>query len=200
MTRLVDRDEAARLLAAGAVVAVPTDTVYGVAASLAFPAAVTSLFALKRRPGSVPLPVLVNSLDQIDRLAVAWPDAARRLSHAFWPGPLTIIVPGAEDLAAMLGSADGSVGFRHPDDAVVDALIAVCGPLAVTSANSHGETACTSALGVLEVFSGRGELAGVLDDGPRAREVSTVVVLSESPWRIAREGAITRAALSDVLG
>ena len=97
MTHIVDRDETLRLLLAGAVIAVPTDTVYGVAASLTHADAVTSLFLLKDRPSGLPLPVLVHALSPIQEIDVEWSDRAQRLSEEFWPGPLTIVVPASRE-------------------------------------------------------------------------------------------------------
>src|ERR1700678_2832563 len=105
MTRIVERDDAVRLLREGAVVALPTDTVYGVAASLAHPDTVASLFLLKDRPPGVPLPVLVHALSPIQEIDVEWSERAQRLSEEFWPGPLTIVVPASHELALMLGGS-----------------------------------------------------------------------------------------------
>lgn len=199
MTDVIIWEFAARLLDEGDVVALPTDTVYGLAASLSHPSAVTALFEMKRRPSAVALPVLVDSLDQITRLGVTWPDTASALSRAFWPGPLTIVVPVPEILARRVGSTSDTVGFRLPDDQLLRGIIARSGPLVVTSANEHGEPPCQRVAEVLNVFGGRDELAGVVDGGTRAGEVSTVVDVSETPWRLVREGALSHAALAAVL-
>jgi L-threonylcarbamoyladenylate synthase len=199
VTDVIIWELAVRLLDEGDVVALPTDTVYGLAASLSHPSAVTALFEMKRRPSAVALPVLVDSLDQITRLGVTWPDAASALSRAFWPGPITIVVPVPETLARRVGSASDTVGFRLPDDQLLRGIIARSGPLVVTSANEHGEPPCHSVAEVLNVFGGRGDLAGVVEGGTRAGEVSTVVDVSETPWRLVREGALRHTALAAVL-
>jgi len=198
MTRIVERDEAVRLLLGGAVVAVPTDTVYGVAASLAHVDAVASLFLVKDRPSGVPLPVLVHALSPIQEIDVEWNERAQLLSEEFWPGPLTIVVPASHELALMLGGSSDTVGVRVPDDELLLSVLRECGPLAVSSANTHGEDPCHSAEEVLRVLAGE-RLAGVLNGGERRREVSTVVEVGESTWRVVREGAILSTRIAAVL-
>ncbi len=200
MRRLLDVDEVVALLDDGVVVALPTDTVYGVAASLRHPDAISRLFALKRRPSSSPLPVLVDSLKQVTRLGVAWPEEARRLSEAFWPGALTIVVRVPRELARRVGSTSDSAGFRVPDDVVLRRVLERSGPLAVSSANEHGEPPCVTAAQVLDALGDRDELGGLLDDGERGSRVSSVVDLSEGHWRLLREGSLSRAVLRGVLG
>src|SRR5665213_323530 len=177
MIELVGRDEAVRLLKSGHVIAVPTDTVYGVAAALTHPKAVANLFTLKRRPLDAALPVLVDSLGAIEGMGVAWPENANRLSRAFWPGPLTIVVAVDQVLAGLVGSSNQTVGFRIPKDELLRDVLAECGPMAVSSANDHGEPPCHSADEVLSAFADSPELAGVLDGGVWSGAVSTVVEL-----------------------
>lgn len=195
----MDLETAARLLDEGRIVAVPTDTVYGVAASLSQPAAVAELFALKRRPATRALPVLVDSVEQIEELGVEWTDDARRLSLALWPGALTVVVAVPRILADLVASTDATAGFRIPDDRQLRTLLRTSGPLAVTSANEHGERPCTDAAEVLSAFQGRDELAGVLDGGRRSGVVSTVVELRGGTWRIVREGAVDGAVVAELL-
>lgn len=199
MDRVINVATAIELLGRGAVVAVPTDTVYGVAASLRDPTAIERLFALKRRPSTSPLPVLVDSIGQISRLGVAWPDDARVLGDVFWPGALTIVVPVAHELAIRVSSSTDSVGFRIPDDVILRRIIEAVGPLAVSSANEHGGTPCTTAQQVLEVLGDRDDFSGVVDDGVRSGEPSTVVDLSSEMWRVIRRGPIGEDALKSLL-
>jgi L-threonylcarbamoyladenylate synthase len=199
MTALIDLETALDALVNGAVVGLPTDTVYGVAASLNHPVAVAALFALKHRPTSAALPVLVSSLTQIEALGVAWPERARTLSDALWPGALTIIVAAPLAVSTPLGSATGTIGFRCPRDEFLLALLERSGPLALTSANEHGEAPCESAAQMIEAFTGRSDLSGVVDGGERSGRVSTVVDLSGSQWRIVREGAVDESVLADLL-
>jgi L-threonylcarbamoyladenylate synthase len=200
MTGLLDADAAVEALLRGGVVGLPTDTVYGIAASLHFPQTVASLFELKRRPMTVALPILVSSLSQIEELAVTWSPRAQILSDAFWPGSLTIIVAVPEDLSLLVGSSTGTVGFRSPDDDLLLQILSKSGPLALTSANEHGEPPCQTAAQVLDVFADRGELSGVVDGGERAKPVSTVVDLSLNAWRVVREGVIGKDDVAALLG
>jgi L-threonylcarbamoyladenylate synthase len=190
VTGLLERDDALVALSNGGVVGVATDTVYGVAASLAQPAAIARLFALKRRPTSVALPILVDSVASIERLGVTWEPRARRLSDALWPGALTIVVSVPRDLAELVGGTSDSAGFRVPNDEDLREFLRESGPLAVSSANEHGQAPCRSADDVLRSFAGRDEFSGVLDGGERGAEVSTVVVLEETSWRVARTGSL----------
>lgn len=200
---LLDRRATIAALARGEVVAVPTDTVYGLAASLDEPAAVAALFELKRRPDSVALPVLVSSLDQISALGVVWPPAARALSEALWPGPLTIVVVAPTALAAMVRATTPAVGLRLPDDPLLADLLEATGPLCVTSANRHGESPAATAAQAEAIFGGGEGFAGVLDGGERRGAVSTVVDLTEigltGRWRVLRDGAIPLSRLAELL-
>lgn len=199
MSRLVDVDRAVELLGRGGVVAVPTDTVYGLAAAIEHPDALARLFALKDRPASVALPVLAASVAQIERLGVVWPERAQRLAQSFWPGALTIVIAVDAPWAKRVGSAGRSVGFRIPADDLLLALLARSGPLAVSSANLHGLAPCHSAADVVATFGTREELDGVVDGGERTFEVSTVVDVSAKAWRVVRLGAITTGALAALL-
>jgi tRNA threonylcarbamoyl adenosine modification protein (Sua5/YciO/YrdC/YwlC family) len=197
---MMDTTGVLETLAIGGVVALPTDTVYGIAASLQFPEAVAALFVLKQRPATLALPVLVSSVDQIESLGVVWDGRAGALSRAFWPGALTIVVDVPENLSHLVGSTTRTVGFRCPDDAMLRHVLEQSGPLALTSANAHGDAPCQSAVQVLEAFDDLDGLDGVLDGGERSGRVSTVVDVSGATCRVVREGAISEAALAAVLG
>ena len=189
--------EAAAALASGRVVAVPTDTVYGLAASLAHPHAIEEIFALKQRPQDLALPVMIASPDQLTSLGVSWPREAAALAERWWPGALTIVVPVSPTLASRAGAAD-SLGLRIPDQTVLLELLRYTGPLAVTSANRHGQPPCETADEVLDVFR-NSTLGGVVDGGRGGGVPSTVVRVSD-PWRILRHGAVSEAALAALLG
>lgn len=199
MIAFLNEREALDALANGEVISVPTDTVYGVAASLESPLGIEKLFRLKRRPGELALPVLVHSLEQIELLGVELDARARRLARAFWPGALTVVLAAPGSIASKVGGSSSTVGFRIPNDEQLLSLLARSGPLCVTSANEHGAPPCQSAEQVRMIFSGRDELFGVLDAGPRQGAVSTVVDLASEPWRVARVGAISDVELSKVL-
>jgi L-threonylcarbamoyladenylate synthase len=188
-------DEAVELLCAGSVVAIPTDTVYGLAARLDDDASVQRLFAAKDRPASLPVAVLCASTEAAMRIATTWPPAASTLATRYWPGPLTLVVDADRALVARLGS-DGGVGIRVPRDPLCGAVLERTGPLAVTSANRHGEPPATSAADVLAAVV---DIAGVLDDGTRDGVVSTVLDLTGPLPVVVRDGAVPRAELLDVL-
>ena len=137
----LDLAAAIAALRAGAVVAIPTDTVYGLAVDPSCPGSTDALFALKSRPPSLDLPVLVGSIEQAEMLAgpEGLPASARRLADAFWPGALTIVVPRRRGLDWVLGVHTDTIGLRIPDHTSARALCSEVGALATTSANVHGE-------------------------------------------------------------
>ncbi len=172
----------------GGVVAIPTDTVYGLAVDPFRPSAADRLFALKRRPRTVDLPLLVDSADQVRSVATAVPKVAEQLMAGFWPGPLTLVVPRRPDLEADLGDDEATVGVRCPDHPVPRALCRRHGPLATTSANLHGQPTMTTAD---EVGAALGDLVEVvLDGGPCTGLPSTVVDCTGEEPKCLREGRI----------
>jgi L-threonylcarbamoyladenylate synthase len=177
----------------GQVVALPTDTVYGLAVDPSVPGAVERLFALKARPRDVPLPVLVGSRQQVDAVASPLGRAAGLLADRYWPGPLTLVVPRAPGFTADLGGPRPSrttVGVRWPDHPLVGELCRTQGPLAVTSANPHGASPATRADEVATALAGRPELALILDGGVCGGTPSTVIECHGSGSRCLRVGAI----------
>ena len=184
---------AAEALAEGEVVAVPTDTVYGLAVDPTQPEAVARLFALKGRPDDVPLPILVAGPEQVALVAGELEVAAAALASRFWPGPLTLVVPRRAGFTVDLGgpaAARQTVGVRRPDHPVVVALCELLGPLAVTSANLHGAPPATSADEVAAAFAGSDQPAVVLDGGRCDGVPSTVVECRGPASRCLREGAL----------
>ncbi len=193
---------AAALLAAGRTVAFPTETVYGLGADARAPAAVAAVYAAKGRPSFNPL--IVHVADAAAAWEVGAPDArARALAAAFWPGPLTLVVPlrpGAV-LAPAVTAGLGSVALRVPAHPLARALLAAFGgPLAAPSANPSGRVSPTTAAHVREGLEGR--IAAVLDGGPCAVGVeSTIVALMPGePARLLRPGGLAAAAVETVLG
>jgi L-threonylcarbamoyladenylate synthase len=182
---------AAELLAAGAVVAFPTDTVYGVGVAASRPDRLEALFALKRRPADRRIPMLVSGLEDALGLGATVDDPARALAARFWPGALTIVLPLGDDTQA----------FRVPDHPVAIALIEAAGPMLATSANISDEPDTLGADEVLIAFATQqDELAAVVDGGPVPGGVaSTVVDLSVSPARVLRDGPIGRDVLGEVI-
>ena len=191
-------DETVAALGRGEVVALPTDTVYGVGALLADQRAVERLFAVKSRPRDVALPVLVGGVDDVDALGLEWSAPVRALAEGFWPGALTIIVAAPTELAQRVGATD-SVGVRWPRHELLNAVLARCGPLAVTSANEHGRAPCTSAADIAAT-TWAAPVAGVLDAGTCDGAVSSVVEVRGTRWWLRREGAIGAGAIRAVLG
>ncbi|MCX8098647.1 MAG: L-threonylcarbamoyladenylate synthase [Casimicrobiaceae bacterium] len=192
MARLTqDLDEAVAALSEGRLVAIPTETVYGLAGDATRPEVVRRIFALKRRPADHPLIVHVPSIEGARSLAAHWPEAAERLARAFWPGPLTLIVPKAEMIDPVVTGGQASVGLRVPAHRLARRLLERLGrPLAAPSANRFGHVSPTTAAHVLDEFCDESDLL-VLDGG--ACEVgveSTIVDLTTTRVRILRPGRI----------
>lgn len=181
---------AAGVLRAGRVVALPTDTVYGLAALPGVEGATARLFALKRRAADVPVAVLCAAADQA--LALADPgavsDEVRRIADRLWPGPLTLVLPRRAGLGYALGEPSATIGLRCPDHRLVRAQAAEVGPLATTSANLHGGPTPPTAGEVAALFGP--DLGLVLDGGPCAAPPSTVVEAGGGGWRLLRAGAL----------
>ena len=168
----------------GRPVGVPTDTVYGLAADAADADAIQQLFELKERPADRSIAVLVADLAGAETL-VEFTTQARCLAERFWPGPLTIVAPRWPTAPQHLGKG-ATIGVRLPDDDIMRA-IAAPGPLAVTSANLHGDPTPSTAQGVAELFP---TLSLVIDGGPRPGASSTVVDMTGPVPVVLREGPI----------
>jgi tRNA threonylcarbamoyl adenosine modification protein (Sua5/YciO/YrdC/YwlC family) len=182
---------AAEILRTGGIVAFPTDTVYGVGVAATHPDRVEALFALKRRSTDRRIPLLVAGLDQATAAGWVTDDRARILVERFWPGGLTLVLPGATE----------SQAFRAPDHPVALELIRAAGPLFTTSANLSDEPDTLGADEVLIAFATQQDaLDAVVDGGPVPGGVaSTVVDLTTTPARILREGAIGRADIGAIV-
>lgn len=183
-------EEAAEALRRGQVVAVPTDTVYGLVVAADRPGAGAALAAAKGRSADVPVQVLVAGTDQVAELAgpAGLGTAGERLAARFWPGGLTLVVPRRRGLALDLGGDGATVGVRCPAHPLVVGLCRAVGPLAATSANQHGQPPLVSAAAVAEVFAG--SVALVVDGGIGESVASTVVDVSGSVPALLREGAV----------
>jgi tRNA threonylcarbamoyl adenosine modification protein (Sua5/YciO/YrdC/YwlC family) len=185
--------QAVRMLAQGLPIGIPTDTVYGLAVDPFRAGAADRIFAAKRRPRDVNLPLLVSGVEQALSVSTAVPALALELMARYWPGPLTIVIPAKAGLAADLGDDDVTVGVRAPDHPVPLALCAALGPLATTSANRHGEPPLTTAADVDAAFGDA--LPLVLDGGVCAGSPSTVVDCTGEELKLLREGRIPWANL-----
>ena len=183
------RDEVLAALDAGKVVGVPTDTVYGLAARIDRPEALAAIFAAKGRPPDLALPVLIGRWRQVHLVASEWPRAASSVAARYWPGPLTVVVPAKPELGPLLGGDGRTVGLRRPRHREIQRLCREAGPLAVTSANRHGEPPGTTAEEVRTAFPD-GEVAMVVDGGRCDGVVSTVVDCTVTPPVCLREGGV----------
>lgn len=184
-------DEIVLALEAGDVVALPTDTVYGIAARAADADATGKLFDLKGRERDQPLAVLCGSTEQALALADDVTPALAAVTARWWPGPLTLVVGRRPGLGLRLGGVDTTVGLRVPDHDLVRTVAARSGPLAVTSANRHGEPTPST---VAEVAATLGAgVALVVDGGPLHGSASTVIDTTASPWRVLRQGTVDPA-------
>ena len=177
-------------LRAGAAVVVPTDTIYGLAVATAAPGATAAVFAIKGRPSTVPLAVLVDSMEQALALCEPPIAPARRLVDRCWPGPLTVVLTRRADVGVELGGDGRTVGVRCPDHPFVRALAQAVGPLATTSANRHGEPTPTRAADVAGALGER--VALVIDGGVLTGVASTVVDATDPSLPVLRAGPISR--------
>jgi L-threonylcarbamoyladenylate synthase len=194
------REAAIEALRSGAIVAIPTDTVYGIAVALTTPGGIEALFAAKHRPPERGIVLLLAEAEQAADIG-AWPGTAAALAEAFWPGGLTLVVPQLEDVvlpSALTGGAR-TIGLRVPDHDVPRAIARAVGPLPTTSANRSGEPEARDAAAIVAQL---GDAVGVVLDGGPAHggPPSTVVDCSVNPPRILRDGAIGRSAIEAALG
>jgi L-threonylcarbamoyladenylate synthase len=181
----------------GEVVAIPTDTVYGLAASTVHREALDRIFELKGRPPDLALPVLVAELGQAFEFLGREDHRLGRIAERFWPGPLTVVVRATARSTAGLGGDGATVGLRCPADPTVAAICEAIGPIAVTSANRHGGPPASTAEEVRAVFGG--DLPEVLDGGRRGGRPSTIVSIAGEP-RLLREGPIAFEEVVGVVG
>ena len=182
--------KAVSLLKAGGVLVFPTDTLYGLSVDIFSPVALERVFAIKRRPSGMALPVLVSCWDQVGMVAGHTPERARRLAGRFWPGPLTLILPKAEGLPDRVSGGRDTVAVRMPDHEVPLAVAGRLGrPITGTSANRSGSQDLMSLNEVEE------ELGGLVDYIIKAGPVpmgtpSTVVDVTSGEPRLVRAGAL----------
>jgi len=193
-------ERAAALLRVGELVAFPTETVYGLGADAANALAVRRIFAAKGRPADHPVIVHLPDVSHLERWASSVPDAARRLADAFWPGPLTLILPRAAGVHDGVTGGQDSVGLRVPSHPVARELLAAFGAgIAAPSANRFGRLSPTLAA---HVAGDLGDAVSLILDGG-ASEVgieSTIVALTDGTPTLLRPGAIGERELARVLG
>lgn len=195
-----DPERAAAVLAAGGLVAVPTETVYGLAADATNESAVQRVFEVKGRPAGHPLIVHVCGLSMLSSCVADVPEDARRLAEAFWPGPLTIVLHRSALIPEVVTGGLSTVGVRQPDHVLTLEVIRVLGrPIAAPSANRFGRVSPTSAQDVEESLAG--DLDLVLDGGGcRIGIESTIVDLTGTTPALLRPGAVSPDEIGEVLG
>ncbi len=190
---------AAKLLKGGGIVAIPTETVYGLAASAYDNEAIKKVFIAKGRPQDNPLIVHIAELCDLDNIVIELPEEAKRLAERFWPGPLTMVLKRTEKIADGVSAGLDTVAVRMPENAVARAVIRESGlPLAAPSANLSGSPSPTSAEHVVADLDGR--IDAVIMSGECSVGVeSTVVSLAVKPPRLLRPGRVTVEELSEIL-
>ena len=191
---------AADLIKAGELVAIPTETVYGLGANGLNPEAVAKIFLAKGRPQDNPLILHVAEPADMENFCHSIPESAYRLAEAFWPGPLTMVLPAKDTVPKCTTANLPTVAVRCPDNAVTRAIIRLSGvPIAAPSANLSGKPSTTTAQHVRHDHDGK--IAAIVDDGPcRVGVESTIVDLTEDRPRLLRPGGITPEQLLAVLG
>jgi L-threonylcarbamoyladenylate synthase len=189
---------AAGVLERGGIVAVPTETFYGLAVDPFQAAAASALALLKGKPGRSPLLLLLSDASQVERVARDLPASFASIADRFWPGPLTIVVRAATGVPDEVTGGTGTIGIRVPGLALPRRLASILGrPITGTSANPHGGPPCRTAAEVARAFEEGIDL--VLDAGPTPGGApSTLLDLTGAP-RILREGAVPRSALRPFL-
>ena len=192
--------EAAEILKGGGLVAFPTETVYGLGGNGLDKEAAKKIYAAKGRPSDNPLILHVSSIEEVYPLVKALPEKAKKLMEAFWPGPLTLVLPKSDLVPKESTGGLETVALRSPENALTLELIRACGfPIAGPSANLSGRPSPTEASHVFEDLGGR--IEGILEDGAVGIGVeSTIVDLSEDCPTLLRPGAITIEDLEEVLG
>lgn len=202
MRTAVFREEtaaAAELLRGGGLVAVPTETVYGLAGNGMDPAVIEKIYEVKGRPAVKPISLMVAGPEAIGGLCEEVPETARELAERFWPGPLTIVLKARPEVPEVLRAGGETVGLRCPRQAQTLRLLqALEFPLAVPSANPSGEKSPKTADEVLQYFDG--VIEGVIDGGPCELGLeSTVLDMSAAPYRILRQGSLPAEEIADAL-
>jgi len=191
---------AAELLRAGEVVALPTETVYGLAANALDADAVAKIYEAKGRPAHNPIIVHLASQELARRCVAQWPATADALARAFWPGPLTLVLPRANDIPDLVTAGGETVGVRWPSHPFIQAVTRECGfPLAAPSANLSNSLSPTNAMHVMKQLGGRIPL--IVDGGQSQVGIeSTVIDLTSEPPAVLRPGMIHDESLIAVTG
>ena len=198
--RITDKiEDAAQIIRAGGLVAVPTETVYGLAGNGLNEKAVSEIYEVKGRPTVKPLSLMVPDESAMELYCEDVPPQAHALAKHFWPGPLTIVLKAKPEIPSIVLAGGTTVGLRCPDHPLTLSLLKSCGlPLAAPSANPSGEPSPKTAEQVLGYFDGR--IDAVIDGGPcgLGRE-STLIDMSRTPYKILREAALHEETVAEAL-
>ena len=199
-TQSAEIEAVAKILREGGLAAIPTETVYGLAANALDPDAVNSIFKAKGRPNDNPLIVHISEVEEIYPLVTSFPDKAKALVDAFWPGPLTIILPKSDIVPKEVCPRLETVAVRMPSHPVARAIIKAAGvPLAAPSANSSGLPSPTKASHVIDDMNGK--IHAIVDGGESSVGVeSTVITLATEVPMLLRPGGITPEQIESVIG
>jgi L-threonylcarbamoyladenylate synthase len=197
---LNDLEKAATLLLSGSIVAFPTETVYGLGASIFLEEAIRKIFIAKGRPSDNPLIAHIADLDSLEQIAQDIPSVFYQLANKFFPGPLTLIVPKRQEVPSIVSAGLNTVAVRMPNHQTARDLIRLVGtPLVAPSANLSGKPSSTEVSHVLDDFSGK--IAGVVKgEASHIGIESTVVSLMDGKVEILRPGAISQEQIEDCLG
>ena len=190
---------AAEFIRRGELVAIPTDTFYGIAADPFNLAAVDQIYRVKGRPETRALPILVNKVAQAITLSRDVPYTFHKLAAKFWPGPLTLLVEASTGVPLKVTANTGNVALRWPKSLIVDSLISlVKGPITGTSGNISGQPACSTAVELLEQLGDRIPL--IIDAGETPGNLaSTIVKLEGDDWTVMRLGVISEESIGEAI-
>ena len=194
-----DMSRHAEIIRAGGLVAVPTETVYGLAGNGLSEASVSEIYRVKGRPAKKPISLLVSGLEQAELFCKEIPETARILAQKFWPGPLTMVLHRNEKVPDIVVSGGTTVGVRCPDHALTLEIIRLSGtPLAAPSANFSGEESPKSAEAVLSYFEGK--IDCIVDGGTcSVGTESTILDLTVDPPKILRHGGLSAKAIESFI-
>ena len=195
----ISLDKAIKLLKQGEVVAIPTETVYGLAADAANPQAIAKIYAAKERPANNPLIVHIADVEQVSGWASEFSPLAQKLAAAFWPGPLTLVLPAREEVSLTVRAGEPTVALRIPSHPIARELLRESGlGLAAPSANKYTQLSPTTAA---HVEASLGEYIPVLDGGACQVGIeSTIVSVIGGKWQLLRPGMIEESAIAEIAG
>jgi len=186
-----------RTLSSGGVAVLPTDTVYGIFSLPTEKTAIEKIYTLKMRPESMPLPLLISGTEQLPKVSSFQNQALWALVGAFWPGPLTAILPNSSPSMSLIASEQNTIAVRCPDNDLVRRIANDLGPLAATSANIHGEATPENASEIADMLP---NVDLIIDGGPlKDGLASTLVDLTQPVPQILREGPITEKMIFDTV-